>query len=214
MKSIAVKFILKLFAYIRAFLNKIDLIKLKNRDFTIISSNCVGGVIYHDLGMKFLTPTINLNFKSLQDFIFYVQNIEDFQNAELIEITDSEYDFPVGRLLSNSGKSVVINFMHYKSFEEAKRKWFERSNRINFENLYVIIECRFKLDEATANMINDIKFKKRILTSPINENLIDDVCILDIYDENYAPGKSLVYPHFYSLRRYFYKMNYIKFFNS
>lgn len=35
---------------------------LKNRDITIISANCVGGVIYHDLGLAFNSPTINLFF--------------------------------------------------------------------------------------------------------------------------------------------------------
>ena len=33
---------------------------LKNRDIPIISANCVGGVIYHDLGLAFNSPTINL----------------------------------------------------------------------------------------------------------------------------------------------------------
>lgn len=27
--------------------------KLKNKNFTIFSSNCVGGVIYHSLGLRF-----------------------------------------------------------------------------------------------------------------------------------------------------------------
>ena len=34
--------------------------KLANPDFTIIASNCVGTIIYHDLGVPFLSPTINL----------------------------------------------------------------------------------------------------------------------------------------------------------
>ena len=41
---------------------------LKNRDITIISANCVGGVIYHDLGLAFNSPTINLFF-SASDYV-------------------------------------------------------------------------------------------------------------------------------------------------
>ena len=37
-------------------------------EFTIISSNCIGGVIYSDLHRKFLSPTINLFF-SAKDFL-------------------------------------------------------------------------------------------------------------------------------------------------
>lgn len=33
---------------------------LKVDNFTIFSSNCIGGIIYHSLNKKFLSPTINL----------------------------------------------------------------------------------------------------------------------------------------------------------
>ena len=42
-------------------------------EFTIISSNCIGGVIYSDLHRKFLSPTINLFF-SAKDFLKFVFN--------------------------------------------------------------------------------------------------------------------------------------------
>lgn len=36
---------------------------LRNDSFTILSSNCIGGVIYHRLGKQFLSPTINMWFR-------------------------------------------------------------------------------------------------------------------------------------------------------
>lgn len=36
--------------------------RLKNKDFSIISRNCIGGVMYHDLGLKCTSPTVNLFF--------------------------------------------------------------------------------------------------------------------------------------------------------
>lgn len=30
--------------------------RLKNHDFTILATNCIGTVIYHDLGLEFLSP--------------------------------------------------------------------------------------------------------------------------------------------------------------
>lgn len=41
---------------------------IQNKNFTIISSNCIGGLIYHDLGMQFKSPTINMYIKA-NDFI-------------------------------------------------------------------------------------------------------------------------------------------------
>ena len=34
--------------------------RLKNKNFTLITNNCTGGVIYNRLGLKFLSPTIKL----------------------------------------------------------------------------------------------------------------------------------------------------------
>ena len=42
--------------------------RLKNTDFTIIASNCCGTMMYHDLGLPFLSPTINLNLNPWSSF--------------------------------------------------------------------------------------------------------------------------------------------------
>lgn len=34
--------------------------RLKNRDFSLLSSNCNGVFILHDLGLRFNSPTVNL----------------------------------------------------------------------------------------------------------------------------------------------------------
>jgi uncharacterized protein (DUF1919 family) len=45
---------------IRSFKLKAERSRLTNKEVTIFSSNCIGGVIYHDLGLRFMSPTINL----------------------------------------------------------------------------------------------------------------------------------------------------------
>ena len=37
--------------------------KLKNNNITILSNNCLAGILYHDFQMKFNSPTINLFLK-------------------------------------------------------------------------------------------------------------------------------------------------------
>lgn len=71
--------------------------KLKNSDFTIISSNCVGGVIYHDLGLQFKSPTINLWFKP-KDYLKFLSDLDKYLEMELSEETDKDVDYPVGLL--------------------------------------------------------------------------------------------------------------------
>lgn len=56
--------------------------KLLNKDISIISMNCVGGCVYHDYGLRFMSPTINLSF-SASDFVKFCENIEGYLAEEL-----------------------------------------------------------------------------------------------------------------------------------
>ena len=44
-------------------------------NISFISQNCIGGIIYHDMEQKFLTPTINL-YLMANDFVKFVENLE------------------------------------------------------------------------------------------------------------------------------------------
>lgn len=94
--------------------------KLTNKNISIISNNCIAGVLYHDLKCQFKSPTINLFFPKPEDFIKYVQNMEFYNKNELIQI-DSDQTYPVGKLFD-----IEIHFMHYSSFKEAKKCWNTR----------------------------------------------------------------------------------------
>lgn len=117
--------------------------KLANPDFTIIASNCVGTIIYHDLGVPFLSPTINLTI-GMNDFVRFAENLREYMEEEIVEIKD-EKDCPAGML-----GDIRINFVHYDSFEEGVRKWQERKKRINWDNLFFIGSER---DECTYETI-------------------------------------------------------------
>ena len=36
--------------------------RLKNRSFSLVTNNCIGGIISHDMHLRFLSPTVNLFF--------------------------------------------------------------------------------------------------------------------------------------------------------
>ena len=112
--------------------------KLRNSSPTIISNNCCAGFIYHDLGLKFNSPTINLTVKN---FPLFIQHLEHYLGCNLVE-TDysSKYGFPTGKLISEVYPDIDILFNHYESFEEARKKWFERVNRVDYSNIFYIME--------------------------------------------------------------------------
>jgi len=61
--------------------------KLLNHDITIISNNCTGGFVYHDLGLRFNSPTINLSFASDKDFFSFAENLPYYLSCEVREIS-------------------------------------------------------------------------------------------------------------------------------
>lgn len=71
--------------------------RIRNKDFTIVASNCVGGGIYHDLGQRFNSPFINLKFNAA-DFIALLKDFDQYMKCELKPINDANTTYPKGDL--------------------------------------------------------------------------------------------------------------------
>ena len=104
--------------------------RLKNKDISLICSNCAGGILYHWLGLKFNSPFINL-FMTGEDYITALENWQDFLNAEIVEDTSGGETYPVG--IGYLG--IKLHFMHYVTFDEAINKWKRRKARISSDNI-------------------------------------------------------------------------------
>ena len=117
---------------VRILIQKSNRKRLKNHDFTLLTSNCIGGIISNELGKKFLSSTVNTRIDPL-DFIKFVANLREYLSLDLVFV-DAGESFPVAKL-----GDVLINFVHYKTREEAETKWMERKKRINWNNVWIII---------------------------------------------------------------------------
>ncbi|MBQ0142663.1 MAG: DUF1919 domain-containing protein [Prevotellaceae bacterium] len=113
----------------RFFLQK----RLKNHDFTLLAPTCIAGVIYHELGMQFLSPTINLWMYD-KDFVQFVGNLKYYLSQKLRFVKIEGEVTPTAYL-----DDILIHFNHYHTEEEAAFKWYERCKRVNYDNLYVIM---------------------------------------------------------------------------
>ena len=109
--------------------------RLKNKDFSIICSTCIGGVIYHDLGLEFKSPTINMFINNL-DFVKFACDLKHYCSLKL-RFIDTDDPFPVAMC-----GDIRLNFNHAKTPEEAESNWERRKVRINYDNLYLIFYYR------------------------------------------------------------------------
>lgn len=137
--------------YIRKVKKQLDL-----SDISILSMNCIGGIVYHDCKKKFLSPTVNLFFLP-SDFIKFVNNLDHYLSITP-KITMGK-DYPIGII-----DDIKIFFMHYTSCEEALSKWEERKARINKDKIFVIMVERDGFSKQDFENFNKIKYSKLLFT--------------------------------------------------
>lgn len=120
-----------------------------NRDVSIFCNNCVGGVIAHDLGLRFNSLTVNL-FVSPQDFVKLALKPDHYLGLKQIMLMDSIAKYPIGTL-----DDITLHFVHYESFEAARNAWLRRVERINLDNSCWILVDRDGLDYSTARAFDE-----------------------------------------------------------
>ena len=131
--------------------------KLQNTDFSIISQNCIGGVFYHDMGLQFTSPTINLYF-TCPDFVKFVLNLDYYLTVKPRMTWGEKY--PIGYL-----DDVAIYFQHYESCTEALEKWEERKKRINRDKIAVLCTDMEDFSESVYQNWERIGYAKLLFTA-------------------------------------------------
>lgn len=142
--------------------------RIQNDKFTILCSNCMGGIIYHRLNKQFLSPTINL-WMHQKDFLEFVKNLEGYIKKDL-KFVKTEYDYPVAVL-----GDIKIYFNHSKTEAEARANWDRRKKRIQYDNLYIIMYDRDGITKDDILSLNDVVCKNKIVFSDKKYNDIDYV---------------------------------------
>jgi uncharacterized protein (DUF1919 family) len=185
-----------------------------NLEPTIVTNNCIGGVIYHNLGLRFNSPTINLFFNG-EDYLEFVKNFEYYINCDLTQIEDSNRPYPVGKLLSKDceHQEIKLYFQHYKTYEEASQKWVERCKRVKLDNIYYIWEFYDTLcDMNLLKEFDTLPIKKLAITHREFDDIecakkvscyIDDKPIAQILQYDGISGK-----------RYLDEIDYVSFLNE
>ena len=140
---------------VRIFINALNSKKLKNRDFSLISSNCNGAFILHDLGLRFNSPFVNL-YMFPKDFLKMLHDLKRYMSLELKEVYEEGISFPIGEL-----EDIHIYFMHYSSFGEAKAKWDRRKERINYDNLFVLFNDRDNCTYSDLLEFDSLPYKNK-----------------------------------------------------
>ena len=148
---------MKYIKLIQQIVNEKNKKRLTNKNFSLVTSNCTGGIVYHWLGLKFRSPFINL-YMTNRDFITALNNFDLFLHTPLMEAEEENVGYPVGVGYGNT----KIHFVHYKSFKEANAKWMERCKRIDVNNLYIML-TNWDGDEKILAEFETLPFRNKVI---------------------------------------------------
>jgi len=126
---------------------------------TIFSSDCMAGLIYHSLGRKFYTPTINMSIRDA-DFLKLMEDYDYYKDRGLCFKSGKNY--PVG-FIGEGERSVIINFEHFTTNEEAASKWNERKYRSQEIGERFIIMADQNLTDREVERFKSLTAKRKIM---------------------------------------------------
>jgi uncharacterized protein (DUF1919 family) len=193
---------------LRKLINEKNRKKLTNTNFSLIASNCNGGFILHDLGMRFNSPFINLWIKP-KDFIRILSDFREYMDAPLTFVKEDGIDYPIGKLLD-----AKIYFMHYESEAEAESKWKGRKQRIDYDNMFILFTDR---DGCTYDDLLDfdrLPFKNKIVFTKRPYPDIKSAVYIKGFENQDSVGDCFAYMPKGFGKKYYDQFDYISWFNG
>lgn len=150
--------------------------KLHLIDFTVLSQNCIGGVFYHDMGLQFTSPMINL-YMTGRDFVSFVLDLDYYLSLKLRMTWGEEY--PIGYL-----DDIAIYFMHYSTCHEAELAWERRKTRIYRDKIIVLCTDMVDFTDEVFEKWRRIPYRKVLFTANREYANEPDVVFFQKYESN------------------------------
>ena len=148
--------------------------QLVSNDFSIISNNCWGGMVYEWYGLEKKSPTVGLFFFA-DDYLKFIGNLKYYLSLE-IEMRSAKESRRFDRLVAYQSEEAPIGvldndieivMLHYKDPVIAKDKWERRRKRVNFNNLVIkfsyMNDCNLGMLHVFDNMLFDGFSPKKIM---------------------------------------------------
>ena len=186
--------------------------RLNNKNFSLICPNCLGGMLLHDLGQPFLSPTINLMMHQ-REFIKFVLDMSYYLSQDLCFYNDLHYECPCAKLGEGSRK-ITIHFTHYESQDEAKKYWEKRIARIQYDNLFVIAMEKDGITKEDILKLGTIKVRGVLVFTAHNYLDIPYTCYISKYRDEGVVGNILVRSYLSDKKEYERYFDFVKWFNE
>lgn len=134
--------------------------RLNNTEFSIISNDCIGGVICKDLGCRFNSPTVNFYFTA-EDYIKFISRMKEYvENGVLRDVTAGNDYIKVA--IEIADEQIIAHCIHYKTAEDFIEKWNSRKTRINYDNCFFMMNDRNGFMEEHLRAFDSLPYKHKV----------------------------------------------------
>ena len=182
--------------------------KLKNRDFSLFSSNCNGACICHDLGLQFRSPFVNL-WLTAEDFVKLLEAPKEYLSAPLEFLEEKEVSYPVARL-----KDVTLHFQHYGTQQQALEQWQRRVRRINWDDLFVLMTDRDGCTEALLRRFDALPYPHKAVFTHVPYPDIPSAVYIPGFEKEPCVGECSAFKNGYSGKKWYDAFDYVTWLNE
>ena len=187
--------------------------RLKNKHFTLITSTCLGGVLYNNLGLQFESPTINL-WIAQPEFYKFCADMEYYLGQELSFYHRTDRTCPCA-YLGQGERRITVVFVHYATREEAEAKWNERKKRIYQDNLYILSSDGNGATLEDFKLLEDVKCKRKIIfTSTDRPEIKDSFRLYSLRGQESAAAHMITINKRTGLRTWEHEFDYVAWLNG
>ena len=183
--------------------------RLRNRTFSLITNTCIGGIISHELKLRFLSPTVNCGIRDHDEFLTFCRHLDHYLTLP-IDFIPSQWSYPVAVLHGKYG-DVTVYFTHYHSCEEAKTKWVERSQRVHYDNIIILMDGD-NCTEQQLQVFDTLPQQRKAIIAMSEHPELKSVWT--IKHSKYKQSQILEYGLLHHTIRWFELFDYVHFFNT
>ena len=181
---------------------------LTNQLPSLLCPNCMGGILFHDLGIRFQSPTFNLMIYQ-DDFIRFITNLKHYLNQKLVFYNDPEYLCPCAYL-----DDIIIHFTHYQDVGMCEKKWIERCGRIHPDNTFVFLTERDGITYEDIKNLQKLEYKGIVVFTAHEYKDVPYAVFIPEFEDDGEVGNILERSIIDDSRRYEKYFDFVKWFNE
>lgn len=141
----------------RVRINRKKRLGLKNKNFTLIASNCNGCLILHDLGLPYNSPFVNMYIPA-EDYIRLLQNLDHYMSLEPSFRENAPEGYPIATL-----GDVTLHCVHYRNIEDVVTCWNRRRQRMDLSNCFVMFTDRDGCTQQHLETFDRLPMKNKVV---------------------------------------------------